>query len=118
LSGRSPPGVRPGSVSPRLGGVHSPGPRPGYLADHSGGDPADDCEMSEQEHLRAKSLLCAGTTWPGVLTAEDQRALDYLCSRPDVDARRVGCGGLSAGRLRTVYLEGSTTVSAALAASA
>ncbi len=31
---------------------------------------------AEHEHLMAKSLFCAGTTWPGVFTAEDQRALD------------------------------------------
>ncbi|HEV3163870.1 MAG TPA: hypothetical protein VGZ22_07505 [Isosphaeraceae bacterium] len=60
----------------------------------------------EHEHLVAKSLFCAGTTWPGVFTAEDQRALDYLCSRPDVDATRVGCAGLSGGGLRTAYLGG------------
>ncbi len=58
------------------------------------------------ESVMAKALLDAGTTWPGVVLAEDQRALDYLCSRPDVDARRVGCGGLSGGGLRTVYLAG------------
>jgi dienelactone hydrolase len=58
------------------------------------------------ESLMAKSLFCAGTTWPGVFTAEDQRALDYLCSRGDVDPARVGCGGLSGGGLRTVYLGG------------
>jgi dienelactone hydrolase len=61
---------------------------------------------SEHEHVIGKSLFCAGTTWPGVFTAEDQRALDYLCARPDVDASRVGCGGLSGGGLRTVYLTG------------
>jgi dienelactone hydrolase len=60
----------------------------------------------EHEHLMAKSLFCAGTTWPGVFTAEDQRALDYLASRPDVDAARLGCAGLSGGGLRTVYLAG------------
>jgi dienelactone hydrolase len=60
----------------------------------------------DHEHLIAKSLFCAGTTWPGVFTAEDQRALDYLLSRPDVDPDRVGCGGLSGGGLRTVYLAG------------
>ena len=60
----------------------------------------------EHEHLMAKSLLCAGTTWPGVFTAEDQRALDYLCSRNDVDSQRVGCAGLSGGGLRTVFLGG------------
>jgi dienelactone hydrolase len=61
---------------------------------------------SDHEHLLAKSLFCAGTTWPGVFTAEDQRALDYLCSRSDVDPARVGCAGLSGGGLRTVYLAG------------
>lgn len=61
---------------------------------------------AEHEHLMAKSLLCAGTTWPGVFTAEDQRALDYLCTRDDVDADRVGCAGLSGGGLRTVLLGG------------
>ncbi|MCA9130811.1 MAG: hypothetical protein KDB22_27185 [Planctomycetales bacterium] len=61
---------------------------------------------ANHEHLMAKSLFCAGTTWPGVFTWEDQRALDYLCSRHDVDAERVGCAGLSGGGLRTVYLGG------------
>jgi hypothetical protein len=32
--------------------------------------------------------------------------LDVLCAREDVDAERVGCGGLSGGGLRTVYLGG------------
>jgi len=61
---------------------------------------------ADHEHLMAKSLFCAGTTWPGVFTAEDQRALDYLCTRPDVDPGRVGCAGLSGGGLRTCYLAG------------
>ncbi len=61
---------------------------------------------ANHEHIVAKSLFCAGTTWPGVFTAEDQRALDYLCSRSDVDVSRVGCCGLSGGGLRTVYLTG------------
>jgi dienelactone hydrolase len=59
------------------------------------------------EHLIAKSLFCAGMTWPGVYVFEDQRALDYLVSRPDVDATRIGCGGLSGGGLRTVMLTGA-----------
>jgi dienelactone hydrolase len=60
----------------------------------------------DHEHIMAKTLFCAGTTWPGVFTAEDQRALDYLCSREDVDPERVGCAGLSGGGLRTCYLAG------------
>jgi dienelactone hydrolase len=55
----------------------------------------------------AKSLLCAGTTWPGVWLAEDRVALDILCARDDVDPERVGCGGLSGGGMRTVFLAGS-----------
>ena len=59
------------------------------------------------EQIMAKSLFSAGTTWPGTFLAEDRKALDYLCSRPDVDPARVGCGGLSGGGLRTVYLAGT-----------
>jgi dienelactone hydrolase len=58
------------------------------------------------EHIMEKSLLSAGTTWPGVYVVEDQRALDVLCARPDVDASRVGCCGLSGGGMRTVFLGG------------
>ncbi len=61
---------------------------------------------AEHEHIMAKSLFCAGTTWPGVFLAEDQKALDVLCARPDVDASRVGCGGLSGGGIRTVFMGG------------
>jgi dienelactone hydrolase len=61
---------------------------------------------SDHEHIMAKSLFCAGLTWPGVFLSEDQRALDYLCSRDDVDSQRVGCAGLSGGGLRTAYLAG------------
>lgn len=60
----------------------------------------------EHEHVMAKSLFSAGTTWPGVFLAEDQKALDVLCARPDVDANRVGCGGLSGGGIRTVFMGG------------
>lgn len=60
----------------------------------------------EHEHIMAKSLFSAGTTWPGVFFAEDQKALDILCARKDVDANRVGCGGLSGGGIRTAYMGG------------
>jgi len=62
---------------------------------------------AEHESVMAKSLFCAGTTWPGVFLAEDQRALDVLCARGDVDAGRIGCGGLSGGGMRTVFLGGA-----------
>ncbi len=58
------------------------------------------------EHVMAKSLFCAGTTWPGVFLAEDRAALDVLCSRQDVDTSKIGCAGLSGGGLRTVMTGG------------
>ena len=61
---------------------------------------------SEHESIMAKSLFCAGTTWPGVFLSEDRVGLDVLCARPDVDPTRVGCGGLSGGGMRTVFLGG------------
>jgi len=61
---------------------------------------------SAHEHIMEKSLLSAGTTWPGVYVVEDQRALDVLAARPEVDPSRLGCGGLSGGGMRTVYLAG------------
>jgi len=61
---------------------------------------------ANHEHIMAKSLFCAGTTWPGVFLAEDRRALDVLAAREDVDATRLGCAGLSGGGLRTVFLAG------------
>ena len=60
----------------------------------------------QHEHIMEKSLISAGTTWPGVYVVEDQRALDVLCARPDVDISRVGCAGLSGGGMRTVFLGG------------
>ncbi len=60
----------------------------------------------DHEHTMAKSLFCAGTTWPGVFFAEDQKALDIICAREDVDANRIGCGGLSGGGIRTVFMAG------------
>jgi len=80
-----------------------------------GVDPApDDLEgikkynafAAAHEHIMEKSLLSAGTTWPGVYLVEDQRALDVLAGRPEVDATRLGCGGLSGGGMRTVFLGG------------
>jgi dienelactone hydrolase len=61
---------------------------------------------SQHEHIMAKSLFSAGTTWPGLFFAEDRVALDILSAREDVDSERIGCGGLSGGGMRTVFLGG------------
>ncbi len=59
---------------------------------------------SSHEQVMARSLFSAGTTWPAVFLAEDQKALDVLCARADVDQKNIGCCGLSGGGLRSVYL--------------
>lgn len=61
---------------------------------------------AEHEHVMAKSLFSAGTTWPGVFLAEDMKALDILAARSDVDSSRIGCAGLSGGGMRTVFAGG------------
>ena len=61
---------------------------------------------SQHEGIMAKSLFCAGTTWPGVFAAEDRAALGVLADTEGVDADRLGCAGLSGGGLRTVMLAG------------
>jgi dienelactone hydrolase len=61
---------------------------------------------SDHEQIMGKSLFSAGTTWPGVWVAEDIKALDVLSARPDVNKDRIGCGGLSGGGMRSVYLSG------------
>jgi dienelactone hydrolase len=58
------------------------------------------------EDTMAKSLFSAGTSWPGVFFAEDRKALDILCERDDVLPDNIGCGGLSGGGMRTVFMGG------------
>jgi len=59
---------------------------------------------SQSESLVGRSLFTAGTTWSGVVLWDDIRTLDYLASRPDVDASRLGCVGLSVGGYRSFLL--------------
>ena len=59
---------------------------------------------SQDESLVGRSLFTAGISWPGVILWDDIRALDYLASRPEVDAARLGCVGLSVGGYRSYLL--------------
>jgi dienelactone hydrolase len=57
------------------------------------------------EHITAKYANLLGTDMPGVVSHEDRIAVNYLLSRPDVNAGRVGCLGLSGGGNRAVLLQ-------------
>jgi len=54
----------------------------------------------------APTIVNAGTSWPGIFSYEDGRSVDYLVTRPEIDPNRIGCGGLSGGGLRTIFLAG------------
>jgi dienelactone hydrolase len=52
----------------------------------------------------SKFNLWVGRTLWGMILRDDLMALDYLCSRPEVDAERVGVTGISMGATRTWWL--------------
>ncbi|HEY8745735.1 MAG TPA: dienelactone hydrolase family protein, partial [Chloroflexota bacterium] len=58
---------------------------------------------AEQESLFKLHLWFGRTLW-GMFVRDDQIALDYLCSRPEVDAGRIGATGMSMGSTRAWWL--------------
>lgn len=77
---------------------------PSLAADSAERIAAENRVASAMEVVVAKTLLAAGASWPGVLAWDDRRTIDYLVTRPEVDAERIGCIGLSGGGLRSAYL--------------
>jgi dienelactone hydrolase len=61
---------------------------------------------SIEAQITISTLLHSGACWPGIQLFEDQRSLDYLLTRPEIDPERIGCGGLSMGGQRTIFLAG------------
>jgi dienelactone hydrolase len=51
-------------------------------------------------------LAFSGTSWMGIVSHDDRRAVDVLAALPEVDASRIGCLGLSGGGYRSTYLTG------------
>jgi lysophospholipase L1-like esterase len=56
-----------------------------------------------QEGLLKYYLWMGRTLW-GMMVRDDQIALDYLCSRPEVDPARIGVTGMSMGSTRSWWL--------------
>lgn len=56
------------------------------------------------EMTAAKFHLWAGRTLWGMIVRDDLTALDYLCSRPEVDAQRIGVTGMSMGSTRSWWI--------------
>jgi predicted amidohydrolase/lysophospholipase L1-like esterase/dienelactone hydrolase len=56
-----------------------------------------------QDPLHKLDLWFGRTLW-GRFVRDDRIALDYLCSRPEVDAKRIGATGMSMGSTRSWWL--------------
>ncbi|MFQ6096555.1 MAG: acetylxylan esterase [Armatimonadota bacterium] len=54
-------------------------------------------------HNLGYSILLVGQTNEGIITWDTMRAIDYLCSRPEVDPDRIGLTGNSGGGLNSLY---------------
>jgi len=59
---------------------------------------------SDQEMSLFKLNLWLGRTLWGMMLRDEQIALDYLASRPEVDSRRIGAQGMSMGSTRAWWL--------------
>jgi len=70
-----------------------------------GTGPAGARETLNEEQLSLFKLnMWIGRTLWGMFVRDDQIALDYLCSRPEVDRRRIGATGMSMGSTRAWWL--------------
>jgi dienelactone hydrolase len=76
-----------------------------WHGDRAGAGPAGAAEEPRDEHLSLFKLnLWLGRTLWGMFVRDDQIALDYLCARPEVDAKRIGATGMSMGSTRAWWL--------------
>ncbi len=53
---------------------------------------------------RTRNLFLVGMTVQGIQVWDNMRAIDYLCTRDDVDPERIGCTGASGGGNQTMYV--------------
>jgi dienelactone hydrolase len=79
-----------------------------FNGERKGTGPAGDLETmargSDQEMSLFKLNLWLGRTLWGMMLRDEQIALDYLASRPEVDPNRIGAQGMSMGSTRAWWL--------------
>lgn len=79
-----------------------------FNGERKGTGPAGSLEVmarnADQEMSLFKLNLWLGRTLWGMMLRDEQIALDYLVSRPEVDPRRIGAQGMSMGSTRSWWL--------------
>ncbi len=80
-------------------------PDAAWYGDRAGKGPAGSRELTrEQMDSLHKYHLWFGRTLWGMFVRDDQVALDYLCTRPEVDVKKIGATGISMGSTRSWWL--------------
>lgn len=80
-------------------------PDAAWYGDRAGRGPAGPSETTtNQQASQHKYHLWFGRTLWGMFVRDDQVALDYLCSRPEVNVKRIGATGISMGSTRSWWL--------------
>jgi dienelactone hydrolase len=75
------------------------------FGERNGKGPGGPNELGNPGELTASKFnLWVGRTLWGMILRDDLMALDYLASRPEVDASRIGVTGMSMGATRTWWL--------------
>lgn len=75
------------------------------FGERNGKGPGGPSEMNVAGEMTASKFnLWFGRTLWGMMLRDDLMALDYLCSRPEVDVERIGVTGISMGATRTWWL--------------
>jgi lysophospholipase L1-like esterase/dienelactone hydrolase len=80
-------------------------PDAAWYGDRAGAGPSGASETAVNQHntLHKYHLWFGRTLW-GMFLRDDQIALDYLCTRPEVDIKRIGATGISMGSTRSWWL--------------
>jgi dienelactone hydrolase len=75
------------------------------FGERNGQGPGGEAEKGGAGEMSASKFnLWAGRSLWGMMVRDDLMALDFLCSRPEVDVERIGVTGISMGATRTWWI--------------